>query len=115
MSVFLILVADVTSLVVAVLTILFTVSYWLFFNWKKTAPGRALLQAFVSFSIIIPLVFLGIWFPGYAGRDIIRLLAWTFVMVSMIRLLWSLYKHWIDEPVDIEVPLKDKYKSKEMQ
>ena len=114
MSVFLELVADVVSLVVAVLTILFTLSYWLFFNWKKTAPGRALLQAFVSFSSIILLVFLGIWFPGYAGRDIIRLFAWTFVMGSMIRLLWNLYKHWNDEPSDIEVPLKDKYKNKEI-
>ena len=115
MSVFLDLVADATSLVVAVLTILFTLSYWLFFNWKKTAPGRALLQAFVSFSAIIVLVFPGIWFPGYAGRDIIRLISWTFVMVSLIRLLWNLYKHWIEEPADIEVPLKDKYKNKEMQ
>ena len=114
MSVFLELVADVTSLVVAVLTILFTLSYWLFFNWKKTAPGRALLQAFTSFSVIILLVFLGIWVPGYPGRDIIRLFAWTFVMVSMIRLLWNLYKHWNDEPADIEVPLKDKYKNKEI-
>lgn len=102
---FLDLIADVGVIVALIGAIVFTVSYAVFFNWRKTPAGRALMYVFLSLSAVAALVFLAIWVsPTYWGRDVIRVVTWWSVAIAMIRLVWVLWSNWRTHrpPLDLE-------------
>jgi hypothetical protein len=102
---FLNLVADIAILVAFGAAVVFVISYAVFFNWRRTAAGRALMYVFLSLVGATLLSGLGRWIgTDYWGREFIRPLIWGAVAVAVIRLVFVLWSNWrVERPsLDIE-------------
>ena len=84
--------------------VVFTVSYWRFFNWRKTLAGKSLMYVCFSFTAVAQLSLLGRWFgPHYWGREILRPVVWWSVAITVSRLVYVLWSSWrVSEAIDIE-------------
>ena len=86
-------IADIEVIAALVLAIIFTAGYVIFFNWRKTAAGRAIFYLFASLIVVSALSFLAVWIsPDYWLRPVWRALGWGFVVFSLVNLLWVLWK-----------------------
>ncbi len=98
------LIADLGIIVAGVASIVFVVSYALFFNWRKTPPGRALMYVFLALTSVARLAGAGRGFgPEYWGREFFRPATWWAVAVTIVHLVWVLWSNWrVKKPLDIE-------------
>lgn len=98
--------ADIGIIVAFAAALTFVISYASFFNWRRTAAGRALLYVFVSLIAVAFLALLGRFIgPEYLGRYVLRPLVWWSVAAAMIRLVWVLWSNWrrtSHSPLDLE-------------
>jgi hypothetical protein len=86
---------DITLFAAAGGAIVFAISYGLFFDWRRTEPGRALMQFVLSliaiFSLNTGTIALGM---DFTGREYVRLFVYGFVFFSVWRLVWVLWRVW---------------------
>lgn len=79
----------------AVGVLVFVLSYGIFFNWRKTPEGRALFWVFVALGLLTVNNILGnVLGPTYAGRDWIRVIVGTTVVITIWRLVIRLWKNY---------------------
>lgn len=87
------LIADVGIIVAALACAVFVVSYALFFRWRLTPAGRALMYFVVALLSVAVIAFMGRWFgPEYPGRELFRPVTWWAVALTAIHLtvvLWT--------------------------
>lgn len=76
--------------------LVFTVSYVLFFRWRKTHAGRAIMYLFCSWIAVTSLSLLVLFFgQTYFLREWLRLAAWTFVMFAAVNVVRVLWRSWL--------------------
>jgi chromate transport protein ChrA len=99
------LLGDLIMVSAVVGAIVFGLSYAVFFNWRKTPAGRALM--YFVWSLIA--VFLNNTVARVAGTDYpfrewVRLAVYIAVALTIWRLVWVLWHNWrADKPVlDLE-------------
>lgn len=89
------LIADIEILVALVAAVAFTVSYASFFNWRKTAAGRAVMWVFLSLITVSGIAALARWIgPDYFLREWFRAIGWAFVAYSVVHLVFVLWSNW---------------------
>lgn len=97
---------NIVTLIGGVGALVFTVSYGLFFHWRRTEAGRSLFYVFASIVILFLNNSLGAWLgPDYPGRVYLRLVIVTAVTITLWRLVWVLWRNWRKgdpRPLDIE-------------
>ena len=88
-------IGDLIMLLASVGGIVFAISYATFFRWRKTAAGRALLAFVVSLDLVFLVNLLGRFFgPDYAGREVVRIVVYSAVFVSIWSLVFILWRSW---------------------
>lgn len=81
-------VADVEIIIACVLSVIFTASYMIFFNWRKTSAGRAIMYLFLSWVFLTAISLAAVLVdPGYWGRPIFRVIGWGFVIFALGNLI----------------------------
>lgn len=103
---FLYALGDIGFYVAEAVIIAFVISYRFFFNWRKTAAGRAIWWTFVALGSLVSLgVMILIFGREYFGRELLRLVvAWS-IAIATARLLWVLWSNWRNDkpPLELEV------------
>jgi len=104
--------SDIEVVIAALGAIVFAVSYAVFFNWRKTAAGRALMYFVVSLILLTVINSLGRWLgPDYWGRIPIRFVVYSAVVFTVWRLVQVLWRNWRNgssNPLDLQS--KDRYR-----
>ncbi len=91
----LLLVGDYIMLGAAVGAVVFAISYAFFFQWTKTAAGRALLAFVVSLDLVFVLNLLGRFLgPEHWGREPLRIIVYTAVFASVWGLVITLWRNY---------------------
>jgi chromate transport protein ChrA len=98
---------DLIMIAAAVGAIVFAVSYSFFFNWRKTAAGRALM--YFVWSLIV--VFTNNTIARFAGTDYpfrewVRIVVYIGVAVTIWRLVWVLWRNWRSGEIPLELESK---------
>lgn len=81
-------------------TIVFFISYIIFFNWRKTAAGKALLYfvlgLIIVFTVNIIGTFVGVHYPQneYPGRVFVRTAAYGYMAYTVTHLVYVLWSNW---------------------
>lgn len=100
------LISDIEILIAGAGALVFTFSYAGFFNWRKTQAGRALMYFVLSLDALFLLNGLGRWFgPDYVGREILRPVIYSILVLTIWRLVFVLWKNWrrgVDRPLELE-------------
>lgn len=84
-------IVDVLVLLGEASVIVFTVSYGVFFNWRKNQAGRALMYFSLGLDALFLLSFLHRFWGDYPGRDVVQLVFYagiTSVAVNLVVQLW---------------------------
>ena len=80
--------------------IVFAASYAGFFNWRKTAPGRAVMGLVVMLILTLVYNLANILTEGmFPGREYVRILLYGVAVFACWRLVWTLWKSWRETPV----------------
>lgn len=88
------IVGDIIMAVALLGAIVFLVSYVVFFNWRKTQPGRALVYfigALVAWGAQSMFARLN---PDYPGRPWARILVYALIASAMWGLVVTLWRNW---------------------
>lgn len=72
----------------------FTVSYAVFFSWRKTAAGRSIMYLAVALNVWAVQSFASRLNPGYTGREWVRLAAYILIFVTVWSLVLTLWGAW---------------------
>ena len=84
--------ADIFILISFVLMVVFTTSYMVFFLWRKTKAGRAILFTFSALLVVTLLSLLSRWIgQDYWMREWFRAIGWflvTIAVLNLVRVLW---------------------------
>ncbi len=87
--------ADIGILVAAGASTVFVISYGVFFSWRKTPAGRALMYFVLSLASVAWLAGFGRWLgPEYWGREFFRPVTWWAVAVTIGHLVGVLWSNW---------------------
>lgn len=85
-------VADVFIIIAFSAMLVFTVSYLLFFRWRKTKAGRAILYVFAALLAVTAISLVSRWIgPDYLFREWFRIIVWGLTVIAilnLIRVLW---------------------------
>lgn len=85
-------IADVFILIAFSAMLIFTASYLVFFRWRKTKAGRAILYVFLSLLAVTALSLMARWVStDYWMREWFRVVLWgltVIAVVNLIRVLW---------------------------
>lgn len=95
------LIGDIVMFFAIVGALTFTFSYAVFFNWRKTVPGRSLMYFVVSLDAWAIQSFMSRVDPEYFGREWIRLGIYVLIAVTIWRLVAVLWRSW-GSPLNIE-------------
>lgn len=110
------LIGDIEIFVAGAGAIVFAVSYAVFFRWRKTSAGRALMYFVLSLVALFMLNALGRWTEGdYPFREYIRVTTYSALVVTVWRLVWVLWRNWrggSERPLDV-VTRKSKEETRE--
>lgn len=88
--------ADVETYVALSLAVIFTIAYAGFFHWRKTRAGRAIFYLFLSWVILTSVSLVTMWMgPHYVFRPLWRVLAWSFVVFTLVNLLYVLGRSFL--------------------
>lgn len=88
-------IGDFEILIAGTALILFAASYAFFFNWRKTAAGRALMYFALSIiALFIDDTFSSAFGPNYSWRNYYQFGVYTGIMLATIRLQWVLWREW---------------------
>lgn len=95
MTEFILVLGDAIMIAAAVGAIVFAVSYAVFFNWRKTPAGRALM--YFVWSLIA--VFVNNTIARLAGvdypfREWVRITVYIAVAITIWRLVFVLWRNW---------------------
>lgn len=100
-------ITDVQTVIVAILGAAFLFVYTRFFNWRKTAVGRALVYLIVSLELIALSGALARNLGNiYPGRELVSFIAWGAAIWASLNMLWVLVKSW-NRKEPIAVPPKE--------
>lgn len=112
MTELILLMGDVIMIAAAVGAVVFAVSYSVFFNWRKTAAGRALM--YFVWSLIA--VFVNNTVARLAGvdypfREWVRITVYLCVAVTIWRLVFVLWRNWRSGEVPLALETKTRNRS----
>lgn len=100
------LISDCEIFLAAIGALTFAISYAVFFNWRKTAAGRALMYFVWSLIVLCLLNALGRWLGNdYWGRPFIRITIYTsivFTIWHLVQVLWRNWRSGSNNPLDIQ-------------
>lgn len=92
--------------------ITFTVSYGVFFSWRKTEAGQSLFYVFASIDLLFINNALGsLLGVDYPGRNGVRVTILTLVAFTVWRLVYVLWHNWRRgdlRPLNIEARPREK-------
>lgn len=98
-------IGDFEVLVAGIGIAAFAVSYGVFFRWRKTEAGKALMYFVLSLLALVLLGWLRLLFGGEENliRDVARVVLMSAVMVTAWRMVWVLWRNWArSRSVEIE-------------
>lgn len=88
-------IADIEILIAGLGAIVFAVSYGAFFAWRSTAAGKSLMYFVLCLVALFCLNAAGRWLgPDYLARDVIRIVVYTGLVITMWRLVVVLWASW---------------------
>lgn len=82
----------------------FTLLYLVFFNWRETSSGKAILYFTCSLGLLLLLVFIGKVTGGdYPGRELLRVFVYGLNLVAAWSLVVTLVRSWSrgEKPLDL--------------
>lgn len=94
-------IGDVIMLVALAGAVAFAVSYGGFFNWRKTAPGRALMYLVLTIFAWGTQSVLARLDPDYVGREFVRIVVYLGISITIWRLVVTLWRHW-GHPITVQ-------------
>jgi len=85
-----------------VTTALFALSYGLFYRWRKNSAGRSTMYLVASLFFMFGLGVLarGVS-PVYPGKSLLTTVVFVAVLVTLFRLLITLWMHFVDRGVKV--------------
>lgn len=88
-------IGDIEIFIAGAGAIVFAFSYATFFNWRATAPGRALMYFVISLIALFVLNALGRWIgDDYPFRPYIRFAVYSAIAVTVWHLVAVLWRGW---------------------
>jgi hypothetical protein len=69
---------------------MFVVVYASFSQWRTTAPGRSLMGAMAALAALLTMNTVHLITGFYAGQTAVRIIVYTVLMVSIVRLFFTL-------------------------
>lgn len=97
-------IADVEVFVAFGLSLVFTGAYMVFFNWRSTRAGRAIMYLFLSWIAVTTISFLAVWIgPDYWLRPLWRMLGWGAVIYALVNLVLTLVHYFFKKPEQIRL------------
>lgn len=106
------MIGDLIMIAAAIGGVVFAVSYSVFFNWRKTAAGRALMYFVWSLIAVFTNNTLArLWGIDYPGREWVRIAVYLCVAVTIWRLVFVLWRNWQRDVPALELqsrPRKDR-------
>lgn len=114
------LAGDVLVVLAGVGAMTFAASYATFFNWRKTAPGRALMYFVLSLIALVGRSFFGRWFGAdnwwWQPLTVVVLGAVAATIWLLVIVLWRNYRRGDDRPLAIETRSRnDRFPEKKEQ
>lgn len=100
------IVGDVIMLTAIIGVVVFAASYALFFAWRKTHAGRALMYFTTALTLWGVQSFAARMNPDYWGRPWSRLLVYLLISVTVWGLVVTLWRSW-SRPFQIEPRKKE--------
>ena len=96
------IVGDVALLVATAVCLNFTFWYSARSRWKLLNAGRSLLYVFLALDLVLLQNSLSVWVgPEYFGRQILRAMMYTSIVVAVIGMSWTLWRILQREPTPI--------------
>lgn len=90
--------ADVFILIAFSAMLIFTASYVVFFRWRKTKAGRAILYVFSALLAVTVLSLLSRWIgQDYWMREWFRVFGWGLVVVAVLNLVRVLWYNFVSK------------------
>lgn len=96
------LIGDVVMAAAALGAITFTISYAIFFHWRKTAAGRSLMYFVLALDLWAVQSFIARLMPEYVGWEWQRLGIYLLINVAIWRLVGTLWWSWRRTPFEVE-------------
>lgn len=87
-------IGDIAMLIAILGALTFTISYAMFFNWRRTAAGRALMYFVGALDLWAIQSFVSRIDPTYSGREWARLFIYVAVTLAMWHMVRVLWKSW---------------------
>lgn len=98
-------VADIFILVAFSAMLIFTASYVVFFRWRKTKAGRAILYVFSALLAVTLLSLLSRWIgQDYWMREWFRVVGWGLTVIAVLNLIRVLWYNFVTggKPLSLE-------------
>ena len=98
-------VADIFILIAFSAMLIFTASYVVFFRWRKTKAGRAILYVFAALLAVTAPSLMGRWIgPDYWMREWFRVICWGLTVIAVLNLIRVLWYNFIvgGKPLSLE-------------
>lgn len=102
MSETLFIIGDIIMSLALLGSVVFTVSYASFFNWRITAAGRSLMYFILALDFWALQALLSRINPEYWGREWVRIIIYFTIMVTVWRLVFALWQSWKHTPINIQ-------------
>lgn len=107
-------ISDVEIFVAEAGSIVFAISYAVFFRWRKTPAGRALMYFILSLIAVFLVSALSRWLGhDYEAHSLVRVSVYTVVLVTVWRLVIVLWHNWRSDspPLDLDQKTRKKDRS----
>lgn len=102
-------IGDAIMLAAIIGTIVFAISYGVFFNWRGTPAGRSLMYFVLALVAWALQSFYARIDADYPGRPWTRIVVYALIAATVWRLVVTLWRSWHKTPIKIEPRKKDEH------
>lgn len=96
-------IGDILMSVATLGVLVFALSYGVFFRWRRTAAGRSLMYFVLALLAWAAQSTAARLFDGiYLGRAGLRIIVYTGILLTVWRLVYTLWRSWRHTPQPIE-------------